>query len=170
MVVWIQNVILVVAVIAAIWYARETRKLRLQMIRPEVIFFLRTTSSKDILGSEDDFEGSVELLVKNVGEGTAINVQIPPIELKDGKLEPKPSALPVLEKAQEVPVSLFPSSGVQRDLSQILGSSRVALKLTASYRDVENTQFTTTTSVGPNAKPPFILDRRSNLLRRVLGG
>src|SRR5207249_2461098 len=35
---WTNDLILLLALFAAIWYALETRKMRLQMIRPKLIF------------------------------------------------------------------------------------------------------------------------------------
>jgi hypothetical protein len=158
MAVWIQNLILLVGVVAAIWYAWETRRLRSQMIRPKVIFLIRDTKSGDIF--EEEFPSSTALYARNVGEGTAINVRIHPVHLKDGKLESDPCAISVLEKGQEVQISLRGSGSLSRDLSQILSSLSIPLELTASYMDVENREFTTSTRVGGGAKPPFIRDHR----------
>jgi len=65
---WIANLLLLGALIAAIWYAWETRRMRLQMIRPKLVFLTRQHNTSD-LGP-----ATVTLFVRNVGEGTAINV------------------------------------------------------------------------------------------------
>src|SRR5450759_1529659 len=68
---WIANMILLAALVAAIWYAWETRTMRLDMIRPKVLFLTRQHQPETL----DDMT-SVDLFVRNVGNGTAMNISV----------------------------------------------------------------------------------------------
>jgi hypothetical protein len=97
---WVGNFILFLALLAAIWYACETRKLRLQMIRPKLIFLNRPSlpggSTLDLneLGQQHD------LYIRNIGEGAAINVEIENTEADGFEIRADPEHIPILEKGQ----------------------------------------------------------------------
>jgi hypothetical protein len=149
---WIANLLLLGALIAAIWYAWETRRMRLQMIRPKLVFLMRHHNASD-LGS------SVVLHVRNVGEGTAINISLDQITDKGSALQPKPQRIPLLEKGQEEQLMLeHRANGKATDVTCTLDDPSISPRLVARYVDVEGRRFRTSTAVGRGATPPFIKD------------
>jgi hypothetical protein len=155
---WFGNGILLAALAAAVWYAWETRKLRLQMIRPKLFFFTRQHRPE----TPDDRK-SVDLFIKNIGDGAAINVSIE--KTKEGQFEVRadPEHIPVLEKGGEVGLAIRPAKGPYTpDMSIILDDASISVRLTARYVDVESREFRTSTAVGAGAKPPLIRELRSS--------
>jgi hypothetical protein len=153
---WITNLLLLGALIAAIWYAWETRRMRLQMIRPKLVFLTRQHNNSD-LGS-----ASVALFVRNVGEGTAINVLLDRITDKGSTLQPEPGRIAVLEKGQEKQLVLhYLAKGNPTDVTRTLDDPSISPRLLARYVDVEGRQFRTSTAVGGGATPPFIEDEQA---------
>jgi hypothetical protein len=151
---WTANLLLLGALIAAVWYAWETRRMRLQMIRPKLVFLTRYYNTSD-LGS------SVVLILRNVGEGTAINVALDQITDKGSELQPKPQRIPLLEEGQEEQLTLeYLANGKATDMTCTLDDPTISPKLVARYVDVEGRQFCTATVVGGGAKSPFIRDER----------
>jgi len=157
---WIGDVLLLAALIAAIWYAWETRTMRLQMIRPKLVFLLRAHRAKT---PDSDFGGPVDLLVRNVGEGAAINVSVERVKDEKGfELRTEPEHIPLVEKGQEVELALRPvHGGYKPDMTLILDDSSMSIRLTARHVDVEGREFRTSTVVGGGAKPPFIKDEKA---------
>jgi hypothetical protein len=153
---WIANMILLAALVAAIWYAWETRTMRLDMIRPKVLFLTRQHQPETL----DDMT-SVDLFVRNVGNGTAMNISVEHLWDKSLELRTDPEHIPILEKGQEAKVAIRPVQGSYRpDISTILDDLSVSLKLLIRYVDVEGHQFRTSTAVGGGALPPFVTDER----------
>jgi len=141
---WVGNIVLLAASSAAFWYAWEARLLRLQMIRPKVIFF---------------FEPATERFgARNAGEGVALNISLDRISQDSGFFQPIPSQIPYLAKGEATYLTLSPASGNHRpDMATILTAS-ISLPLTARYSDIEGKTFSTRTYVGGAARIPFIED------------
>lgn len=153
---WIANIILLLALVAAIWYAWETRTMRLEMIRPKVLFLTRQHQPEN-LGDMT----SVDLFVRNFGNGTAMNISVEHLWDKSLELRTDPEHIPILEKGQEVRLAIRPVQGPDRpDISTILDDSAISHKLLVRYVDVEGHQFCTSTAVGGGALPPFITDEK----------
>jgi hypothetical protein len=154
---WFNNVVLSLAFVAALWYAWETRKMRLQMIRPKVICITYIVDTHELLMAE--FPAPAKLSMRNVGEGTAINVQLRVGKSGSLELETEPRTIPVLEKQQRLEVELRPASGYKPNLTELLSDSAVEVEVIASYSDVEGRQFATISRIGAGAKPPLIRER-----------
>src|SRR5690349_12806395 len=134
---WVGNIILLAALVAAIWYAWETRKMRLQMIRPKLVFLTRAHRAETL----DDLV-SLDLFIKNAGDGAALNVSIERVEDENFKMRAEPERIPILEKAEEVRLAIKPAEGPsQPDMSTILDDTSIALRLVAKYVDVEGREF-----------------------------
>jgi len=67
---WIADGLLLAALIAAIWYAWETRKMRLQMIRPKLVFLMLEHHAEHMQDTT-----SFDLVIRNVGDGAAIKLR-----------------------------------------------------------------------------------------------
>jgi hypothetical protein len=153
---WIADVLLLAALAAAFWYAWETRRMRLQMIRPKLVFLTRQHRPEQ-MGDKT----AVDLFVRNVGEGTAINVSLDPVRDEAFEMRADPDHIAVLEKGQEVKLAIRPAAGSHKpDMSLILEDSSISLRLLARYVDVEGGEFCTSTAVGAGATPPLIKDER----------
>jgi hypothetical protein len=121
--------------------------MRQQMIRPKLVFLTRPRSAN--------------LLIKNVGEGAAINVSVDHVTDEQFEMVPEPEHIPVLEKGQEMELALRPAAGSYKpDMSIILDDASVSLRLKARYLDVDGREFRTSTAVGAGAKTPFIKDEK----------
>jgi hypothetical protein len=160
MAVWINNIILFFAFVAALWYAWETHKMRLQMIRPKVICVPCIVETQEPF--REEFPASAKLCIRNVGEGAAINVQLRVGKSGSLELETEPRTIPVLGKGQGLEVQLRPASGSHRpNVTDLLSDLAVQVELTASYSDVDGGQFVTTSRIGAGASPPFIEELRT---------
>jgi hypothetical protein len=149
---WLANLILFLALLAAIWYAWETRKTRLQMIRPKLVF-LTLPHHPAHMGDTI----SVDLFIRNVGDGTAINVSIERVQDHGFKLRFEPEHIPILQKGEQKELAMRPVQGAyQPDMTTILDDPSISLRMAARYVDVEGRPFRTSTAVGGGAKPPFI--------------
>ncbi|PYX06454.1 MAG: hypothetical protein DMG88_18305 [Acidobacteria bacterium] len=154
---WVGNLILLFALFAAIWYAWETRKMRLQMIRPKLVFLTAPHPPAHM-----DDSASVDLFLRNVGDGVALNVLVQRSEDNKFKLRFEPEHIPILQKQEQVLLTIRPAEGhYQPDMKLILNDRSISLKIVASYVDVEGREFRTSTAVGGAAKPPFIRDERA---------
>ena len=154
---WIGNAILLLALFAAIWYAWETREMRLQAIRPKLVFLTPRHHATDLRDTTRN-----DLLVRNVGAGAALNVSVERTQDGSFKLRFEPEHIPVLDKQEEVLLTMRPVEGdYQPNMNLILDDRRIKLKLTAKYVDVEGAEFRTSTMVGGGATPPFIMDEKS---------
>jgi len=155
--VWTNN-ILFFAFVAALWYACETRKMRLQMIRPKVICFTWIPDAGGLFNGE--FPTAAKLTISNVGEGAAINIQLRVGNPAGLQLETEPRTIPVLKKGQEREVQLHPASGSYKpNVTKLLSDPSVQWEVTASYWDVDGRRLTTASRIGAGAKPPFIRER-----------
>jgi hypothetical protein len=153
---WIADVLLLLALVAAVWYAWETRKMRLQMIRPKLVFLLAPHPLRNM-----DEPQAVELFVRNVGDGAALNISIERSQDKNFKLRFEPEHLAILQKDAQVPVMMKPVEGsYQPNMTLILDDDAISLKMVARYVDIEGREFRSSTTVGGGAKPPFIRDER----------
>ena len=151
---WIGNLILLSALGAALWYSWETRKMRLQMIRPKLVFLTPPHVPEHLSDMV-----RLDLIVRNVGDGAAINVIIERAQDQEFKLRFEPEHIPVLQKGEQVQLTMRPGEGdYQPDMNLILDEKPIALKITAKYVDVDGRCFRTSTAVGAGAKPPFIRD------------
>jgi hypothetical protein len=161
--VWINIIILSLAVGAAVWYAWETHKMRLQMIRAKVICLSGMPDAGGLFNGE--FPAAAKLSISNVGEGAAINIQLRVGKLGGLELETEPRTIAVLKKGQEQEVQLRPASGSHRpDMTMLLSDSAVSVEVTASYSDVDGRRFTTTSRIGAGANPPFVQEVRNRPL------
>lgn len=68
---WIANLLLLLALAAAVWYAWETRKMRLQMIRPKLVFLAVRHHAEHLGDTQVN-----DLSIRNIGAGAALNVSI----------------------------------------------------------------------------------------------
>lgn len=152
---WIGDLLLLLAFGAAFWYSVETRKMRLQMIRPKLVFLTPQHHPTD-----HDDTTAFDLAVANVGNGTAINVSVERVQDSKGfKLRFEPEHFSVLRTGEQVPLEMLPAEGsYQPNVTNILDEASVAMTLLARYVDVEGHEFRTSTAVGGGAKPPFIRD------------
>lgn len=142
---WVGNIILLAAGGAAFWYAWEARVLRLQMIRPKVIFF---------------FEPATERFgARNVGEGVALNIGLDRFSQDSGFFQPIPSQIPYLAEGETAYLTLSPVSGDYRPNIATILTATISLPLTSRYSDVEGRTFATRTYVGGAARIPFIEDQ-----------
>ncbi len=156
---WVGNLILFLALLAAIWYAWETRTLRLQMIRPKLIFVTRPSLPRGSSIDMDDLAQQLDLTIKNIGEGAAINVEIEKAKIDGFEIRADPEHIPILEKGREVKLAIRPAEGSYRsDMSGTLANSTISVTLTVRYFDVRGREFRTSTAVGSGARPPFIRD------------
>lgn len=153
---WVGNIILLAALVSAVWYAWETRKMRLQMIRPKLVFLTRPHDAETL----DDL-AVLDLFIRNAGDGAAINVSIDRVEDKSFKMRAEPERIAILEKAEEVRLAIRPVEGSYKpDMNTILDDASISLRFVAKYVDVEGREFCTSTVVGGGAKPPFIKDEK----------
>jgi hypothetical protein len=149
---WIGDLIYFLALLAAIWYAWETRTMRLQMIRPKLVFFLLPHRQRNL-----DEPRAAELFVRNVGNGVALNITIERLQEENFKLRFEPEHIPILQIREQEPLRMKPVEGsYQPDMTVILDDPSIAIKLTARYLDVEGRVLRTSTVVGGAARPPFI--------------
>lgn len=150
---WVSNLILFLALLAAIWYAWETRKTRLQMIRPKLVFLMLPHHPAHMGDTI-----SIDLFIRNVGDGVAINVSIERVQDDHGfELRFEPEHIPILQKGEQRELAMRPVRGVyQPDMTRILDDPSISLRMAARYVDVEGRPFRTSTAVGGDAKPPFI--------------
>lgn len=151
---WIGNLILFLALLSAIWYALETRKMRLQMIRPKLVFLMRAHVA-DTLADTTRFD----LVISNVGDGAALNILIERVHDQEFQIRFDPEHIPVLRKGEQCQLAMLPVKGSYHpDLSVILDEPSISQKMVARYVDVQGRPFRTSTMVGGGAKPPFIKD------------
>lgn len=142
------------ALLAAIWYSWETRKMRLQMIRPKLIFLTPPHHPENIEDAQ-----SVDLVIQNVGDGAAINILIERVQDQSFKLRFAPEHIPILQKGEQTTLAMLPVEGPYKpNMTTILDDSAISVKMVARYVDVEGRAFRTSTIVGGGAKPPFIKD------------
>ena len=141
-----------VAAAVTILYTLETRKARLQQIRPKLVFLTREHQATYM-----EEPASVDLFVRNIGTGDAINIQLERGEHEGFKFKFEPEYIAILEGGEERQLSMRPAEGSNRpDITTILGSSSVSQKLVATYSGVEHRNFCTSTTLGAGAEPPFI--------------
>jgi hypothetical protein len=155
---WIANVILLAGTIAAVWYAWETSKMRRQMIRPKLVFLTPRHHPEHL---EDAIP--VDLVIRNVGDGAAINVVVERVQDEQGfKLRFEPENISLLEKDKQVALTMRPVEGTHHpNMTIILDDPSISLKIVARYVDVEGSVFRTSTLIGGGAKPPFIRDEET---------
>ena len=128
--------------------------MRLQTIRPKLVVLMRP---HEAIHMEDNT--SFDLVISNVGDGTALNINVERTQDQEFKIRFDPEHIPVLTKLEQVELTMYPVEGThQPDITTVLDDSSVSLKITARYFDVEGRQFRTSTRVGKGAKPPFIGD------------
>lgn len=126
------------------------------MIRPKLVFLLAPHRLRNM-----DEPRAVELFVRNVGDGAALNISIERSQDKSFKLRFEPEHLAILQKDAQVPVTMKPVEGsYQPDMTLILDDRAISLKMVARYVDIEGREFRSSTTVGGGAKPPFIRDER----------
>ncbi|MGA9207900.1 MAG: hypothetical protein WB347_08875, partial [Terriglobales bacterium] len=103
---WIANLLYLGTLIAVIWYTCETRKMRLQLIRPKLIFLVRQ-GPVGMLGEAT----SVDASIRNVGNGAAINVVVERVTDREFEFRADPEQIPILDKGQEVKFAIRPAAG-----------------------------------------------------------
>ena len=151
---WVSNPILFLALVSATWYAWETRKMRLQMIRPQLVILTRPHKPSHMQDNTP-----LDLVISNVGDGAALNIIVERTSDQRFKIRFAPEHIPVLQKGERAELVMHPAEGTyQPDMTTVLAHLSVSLKITARYVDVEGRQFRTSTQVGAGAKPPFIQD------------
>jgi hypothetical protein len=151
---WVGDFIYFLALIAAVWYAWETRKMRLQAIRPKVIFHTPPHVPEHM---DDDVR--LDFVLRNVGDAPALNVTVERLRDQNFKLRFEPEHLPILPKGEHVGLTMHPAEGAyQPDMNRILDDPSISIRMTARYSDVEGNEFCTSTVIGGGAKPPFIKD------------
>jgi len=151
---WVGNLILLLALFSGVWYAWETRKMRLQMIRPKLVFLTAPHNPEHMADTL-----SVDLFVLNIGDGAALNVSIKRSQDANFKLRFEPEHIPILRKQEQLLLTMRPVEGdYQPAMNPILDDPSISLKMVATYVDAEGREFRTSTVVGGGAKPPFIRD------------
>lgn len=128
--------------------------MRLQMIRPKLVSLTPPHVPEHLSDTV-----RLDLIVRNVGDGAAINVVIERARDHEFELQFEPALIPVLQKGEQVQLTMRPGQGNHQPvMNLILDEKSVALKITAKYVDVDGRLFRTSTVVGAGAKPPFIRD------------
>lgn len=154
MALWIQNAILLCTLIAVALYTLETKKIRLQAIRPKLVFLTPPHVPEHMQDT-----AQLDFILRNVGAGTAINIRVEQVTDESFKLAFEPEHIRVLERGEQQQLAMHPAEGNYKpSMNLILDDQRVAVKMIVRYLDVEGNEFRTSTQIGGGAKPPFIRD------------
>ena len=106
--------------------------MRLQMIRPKLVFLTAPHPPAHM-----DDSASVDLFLRNVGDGVALNVLVQRSEDNKFKLRFEPEHIPILQKQEQVLLTIRPAEGhYQPDMKLILNDRSISLKIVARYVDV----------------------------------
>ena len=131
--------------------------MRLQMIRPKLVFLTPPHTPEHM-----DDGVKLDLIVRNVGDGTAINIVVERVQDQGFKLRFDPEHIAVLKKHEQVELTMLPVEGTYKpNMNLVLDEPSISLKMAARYLDVEGRRFRTSTIVGGGAKPPFINDEKA---------
>ena len=153
---WTANLLYLMTLLAVIWYTYETRKMRLQTIRPKLIFLVRR-GPQGTLGEAT----SIEAFIRNVGNGAALNILVERVIDQGFEFRADPEQIPIVDKGEEVKLALRPAAASNgHDMTTVLSDTSVSLKMRVKYLDVEGRAFRTSTTVGAGATAPFITDER----------